>query len=101
MRKWSASIAIGVLAAAVVVSMYVRHAADKPSPARVRAEVLAPQLSDAQIAAALRSANVSLDGMSVRNVDGIVLLGGTADAATAKKAIAAINDLGFTRVANW
>jgi osmotically-inducible protein OsmY len=101
MRKWSASIAIGVILAVVVVgSMYVRHAADKPSHARVRAEVLAPQLSDAQIAAALRRANVSLDGMSVRNVDGIVLLRGTADTATANKAVAAINDLGFTRVAN-
>lgn len=101
MRKWSASIAIGVLLAVVVVgSMYVRHAADKPSHARVDAEVLAPQLSDAQIAAALRRANVSLDGMSVRNVDGIVLLRGTADTATANKAVAAINDLGFARVAN-
>ncbi len=97
MRKWSASIAIGVLAAIVVGSMYVRHAADKPSHARVRAEV---QLTDAQITNALRRAHVSLDGMSVRNVNGIVLLRGTADTATAKKAVAAINDLGFTRVAN-
>src|SRR6266498_1237016 len=97
MRKWSASIAIGVLAAIVVGSMYVRHAADKPSHARVRAEV---QLTDAQITNALRRAHVSLDGMSVRNVNGIVLLRGTADTATAKKAVAAINDLGFMRVAN-
>jgi len=80
--------------------MYVRHAGDKTSHARVRAEVVAPQLSDAQIAAALRRANVSLDGLSVQNVGGIVLLRGNADAATAKKAVAAINDLGFTRVAN-
>ncbi len=97
MRKWSASIAIGVVVAVVVGSMYVRHAADKPSHARVRAEV---QLTDAQITNALRRAHVSLDGMSVRNVNGIVLLRGTADTATAKKAVAAINDLGFTRVAN-
>jgi len=80
--------------------MYVRHAGDKTSHARVRAEVVAPQLTDLQIAAALRRANVALDGMTVQNVDGIVLLRGTADAATAKKAVAAINDLGFTRVAN-
>ena len=97
MRKWSASIAIGVVVAVVVGSMYVRHAADKTSHARVRAEV---QLTDAQITNALRRAHVSLDGMSVRNVNGIVLLRGTADTATAKKAVAAINDLGFTRVAN-
>jgi len=80
--------------------MYVRHAGDKTSHARMRAEVVAPQLTDLQIAAALRRANVALDGMTVQNVDGIVLLRGTADAATAKKAVAAINDLGFTRVAN-
>ena len=80
--------------------MYVRHAGDKTSHARVRAEVVAPQLSDAQIAAALRRANVPLDGLSVQNVDGIILLRGNADAVTAKKAVAAINGLGFTRVAN-
>jgi osmotically-inducible protein OsmY len=101
MRKWSASIALGVLAAAVLVgSMYVRHAADKPSHARVRAEVLAPQLSDAQIVAALHRANVPLEGLTVHNVDGIVLLSGNADAAAAGKAVAGINHLGFTRVAN-
>ena len=97
MRKWSASIAIGVLAAIVVGAMYVRHAADKTSHARVRAEV---QLTDAQITDALRRAHVPLDGLSVRNVDGIVLLRGTANAAAAQKAVAAINNLGFTRVAN-
>ena len=80
--------------------MYMRHAGDKSSSARVRAEVVAPQLTDLQIAAALRRANVPLDGMTVQNVDGIVLLRGSADVATAKKAVAAINDLGFTRVAN-
>lgn len=80
--------------------MYVRHAGDKSSHARVRAEVVAPQLTDAQIAAALRRANVPLEGLTVQNVDGIVLLRGNADAAAAKKAVAAINDLGFTRVAN-
>jgi osmotically-inducible protein OsmY len=101
MRKWSASIALGVLAAAVVVgSMYVRHAADKTSPARVRAAVLAPQLSDAQIVAALHRANVGLEGLTVHNVDGIVLLSGNADAAAADKAVAGINNLGFMRVAN-
>jgi osmotically-inducible protein OsmY len=101
MRKWSASIAIGVLAAAVVVgSMYVRHAADKTSHARVRAAVLAPQLNDAQIVAALLRADVSLAGLTVHNVDGIVLLSGNADAAAAGKAVVGINNLGFTRVAN-
>jgi osmotically-inducible protein OsmY len=96
MRK-SVFIAIGFFIAIVVASMYVRHAGDKASHATTRAAV---QLTDAQIAAALRRANVSLDGMSVRNVDGIILLRGTADTATANKAVAAINDLGFTRVAN-
>ena len=80
--------------------MYMRHAGDKSSSARMRAEVVAPQLTDLQIAAALRRANVPLDGMTVQNVDGIVLLRGSADVATAKKAVAAINDLGFARVAN-
>jgi osmotically-inducible protein OsmY len=100
MRKWIASIAIGLAVAIVAGAMYVRHTGDKISHARVRADVLAPQLTDLQIAAALRRANVPLDGMTVQNVDGIVLLRGHADEATATKAVAAINGLGFTRVAN-
>jgi len=100
MRKWSASAGILLFAAIVAGSMYVRHANDKTSQRRARAEVVAPQLTDAQIAAALRRANVPLERLTVHNVDGIVLVGGNADNATAQKAVAAINDLGFTRVAN-
>lgn len=100
MRKWSASLAIGLFAAIVAGSMYVRHAADKKSHVRMRADALAPAMNDTQIVAALRRADVPLDGLTVHNVDGIVLLGGRADAASAGKAVAAINALGFTRVAN-
>ena len=100
MRKWSASAGILLFAAIVAGSMYVRHAKDKTSPQRTRAEVAAPQLTDAQIAAALRRANVPLERLTVRNVDGIVLVSGSADHATAEKAVAAINGLGFSRVAN-
>jgi osmotically-inducible protein OsmY len=100
MRKWSASAGILLFAAIVAGSMYVRHANDKTSQQRTRAEVVAPQLSDAQITAALRRANVPLERLTVRNVDGIVLVSGSADDATAQRAVAAINGLGFTRVAN-
>lgn len=99
MRK-SAWIAIGLFAAVALGSMAVRHAADTTSRARVRAEVVAPLMNDAQIAVALQRANVKMDGLTVNNVDGIVLLRGTADADTAAKAVAAINTLGFKRVAN-
>lgn len=100
MRKWSASAGILLFAIVVIGSMYVRHAADKPTQRAVRAEVVAPQLTDAQIVAALRRANVPLDRLTVHNVDGIVLLSGNADHATAQRAVTAINNLGFTRVAN-
>lgn len=107
MRKWSASAAVVLFAAIVVGTMYVRHAAT-PAPKQtvradvqtVRADVAAPQLTDAQIADALRRANVRLDGLTVRNADGIVIVSGNADRATAEKAVAAVNTLGFTRVAN-
>lgn len=98
--KWSASIGIGLFAAVVVGSMYVRHVADNAGRRQVRAAVVAPQMNDTQIVAALQRANVPLDGMTVNNVDGIVLLRGTAEAGSAAKAIAGINALGFTRVAN-
>ena len=100
MRKWSASAGILLFAAIVVASMYVRHATDKTPQRSVRADVVAPQLNDAQITAALRRANVPLDGLTVHNVDGIIVLGGKADAATAGRAVAALNSLGFARVAN-
>ena len=100
MRKWSASVGILLFAAIVAGSMYVRHAKDQRPQRSVRADVAAPPLNDTQIVAALRRANVPLDGLTVHNVDGIVLLGGRADAATAGRAVAALNALGFARVAN-
>ena|ERR1043166_2454131 len=100
MKKWSAAVAGLLFAVVVVGAMYVRHAADQTANHTVRADAAAPQLTDAQIADALRRANVSLDRLTVRNVGGIVLVSGNADDATTRKAVAAINDLGFTRVAN-
>jgi osmotically-inducible protein OsmY len=100
MRKWSVSAGILLFTAIVVGSMYVRHATDQTSKRTVRAEVVAPQLTDAQINAALLRANVPLERLTVHNVDGIVLVSGTADAETTRRAVAAINGLGFTRVAN-
>ena len=80
--------------------MWIRHAADAPRHGAVRAEVVAPQLTDAQITAALTRAQVPLGRLSVHNVGGIVVVGGNADAATARRAVAVIHDLGFARVAN-
>jgi osmotically-inducible protein OsmY len=100
MRKWSASAGILLFAAIVAGSMYMRHAKDATSQRRMRADLVAPQLNDAQITAALRRANVPLEGLTVHNVDGIIVLGGKADAAAADRAVAALNTLGFARVAN-
>jgi len=80
--------------------MYVRHANDQHSRRTAPAELTAPQLTDAQITAALRRANVPLGQLTVRNADGIVIVSGNADSETVQKALAAINGLGFTRVAN-
>jgi hypothetical protein len=58
--------------------MYVRHAADTTSGAKLRAEVVAPIMTDAQLVAALQHANVRFDGLAVHNVDGIIIINGTA-----------------------
>jgi hypothetical protein len=99
MRK-SLWIAISLFAAIVVGSMYVRHAGESASRTPQRAEVAAPHIDDVAIVAALHRAKVPMESLTVHNVGGIVLVGGTADAATTRDALAVIKDLGFTRVAN-
>jgi osmotically-inducible protein OsmY len=99
-EKWSGSIAISLFAAIVVGSMHVRHMNETSARQPMRADVVAPQINDAQIADALHRANVPTGALTVHNVDGIVLVQGTADETTTRNAIAVINGLGFTRVAN-
>lgn len=92
----------GAIALAVVaaVSMIYRHGSEKSNVAPVRAQMSAPDVSDAAIAAAIERAGLNVTGLSVRNVGGIVVLRGAADLASAEKAAETVKGLGFTRVAN-
>jgi osmotically-inducible protein OsmY len=94
------SIAAAAIAVAAVAVMYIRHTGEAPGVAPMRAQLSAPQVSDDAIAAAIRQANVRIDGLVARNVGGIVVLRGAAEAAAAEKAVEAVKQLGFTRVAN-
>jgi hypothetical protein len=102
MRK-SPKVAIAiaaVVAVAGVTSILVRHGGNASTPRNNRAQVVTPQIPDAQIVKAIRDANVRIDGLSATNVGGIVVLKGTADPAAAIQAAAVVKQLGFARVAN-
>ena len=89
-----------VVAVAGVTSILVRHGSSAATPGTNRAQVMTPQLPDAQIVKAIQNANVRVDGLSATNVGGIVVLKGYADPATALQAATVVKQLGFGRVAN-
>jgi hypothetical protein len=102
MRK-NSKVAIGiaaVVAVAGVTSILVRHGGTAVASRTARAEVLTPQMPDAAILKAIQDANLRIDGVSATNVGGIVVLKGTADAASAQQAESVVKQLGFARVAN-
>jgi osmotically-inducible protein OsmY len=102
MRK-SQKVAIAIaaiVAVAGVTSILVRHGGSSTVPGIHRAQVVTPQIPDAQIVKAIRDANIQIGGLSATNVGGIVVLKGTADAAAALQAAAVVKQLGFQRVAN-
>src|SRR3954466_3745221 len=101
MRKQRVAIAIAaVVAVAGVTSIVMRHGGDATTPQNTRAQVVTPKIPDAEIVKAVRDANLRIDGFSATNVGGIVVLKGTADAASAQQAAAVVKQLGFARVAN-
>ena len=89
-----------VVAVAGVTSIFVRHGGSATTARNTRAQVVTPQIPDAAIVKAVRDANLKIDSLSATNVGGIVVLKGTADAASAQQAAAVVKQLGFTRVAN-
>jgi hypothetical protein len=89
-----------VVAVAGVTSMLVRHGGNAPAARINRAEIVTPQIPDAQIVKAIQGANVRIDGLSATNVGGIVVLKGYADPAAALQAGTVVKQLGFARVAN-
>jgi len=89
-----------VVAIAGVTSILVRHGGSSPAQGVHPAQVVAPQIPDAQIVKAIRDANIQIGGLSATNVGGIVVLKGTADAAAALQAATVVKQLGFQRVAN-
>jgi uncharacterized metal-binding protein len=89
-----------VVAVAGVTSILMRHGGNATTPRKTRAQVVTPQIPDTAIVQAVRDANLRIDGFSATNVGGIVVLKGSADAASAKQASVVVKQLGFTRVAN-
>jgi uncharacterized metal-binding protein len=89
-----------VVAVAGVTSIVMRHGGDATTPRNTRAQAVAPTIPDTAIVQAVRDANLLIDGFSATNVGGIVVLKGTADAASAQQAAAVVKQLGFARVAN-
>jgi uncharacterized metal-binding protein len=88
------------VAVAGVTSIFMRHGHDAAAPQNTHAQVVAPKIPDTAIVQAVRDANLRIDGFSATNVGGIVVLKGTADAASAQQAAAVVKQLGFARVAN-
>jgi len=89
-----------VVAVAGVTSMLVRHGGNASAPRTNRAQVMTPQVPDAQIVKAIQNANVRIDGLSATTVGGIVVLKGYADPAAALQAATVVKQLGVARVAN-
>jgi len=100
-QKLSATV-IALAAGVAATSMFVNHRNDAKAPKPLRADVLAtaPKVSDSEIVAAIQKSDAPVNGLVVRNVDGIVILRGEGDAAAAERAVTAVRSLGFTRVAN-
>jgi osmotically-inducible protein OsmY len=100
--------AIAALAAVAVVSgagvvMMSRHsgAVDGAKPVQANAFAPAsPAVSDAAATRAILDAGVPVDKLIVRSSGDIVVLRGVGDAAAAERAVAVVQGLGATRVAN-
>jgi len=95
-----ALVAVAIVAVGLIAVMAVKHAGERGVATKNTAELVAPQVSNAAIADALRAANVDMAQVSVRSTGGIVVLRGSADRETANRAVATVKSLGFTRVAN-
>jgi len=100
--------AIVALAAVAVVSgagivMVRRHSGPAENARPVQANAFAPAtpaISDAAAARAILDAGVPVDKLIVRSSGDIVVLRGTGDAEAAQRAVAVVQGLGATRVAN-
>jgi osmotically-inducible protein OsmY len=100
-QKISAAAVVALAAGVAATSMFVNHRNDAKAPRALHADVLgAPKVSDEAILTAIQKADAPVNGLIVRNVDGIVILRGEGDAAAAERAVTAVRGLGFTRVAN-
>jgi len=89
-----------VVAVAGITSILMRHGGDATAPRVNRAQLAKATIPDAAIVKAVQDANLRIDGLSATSVGGIVVLKGTADAASAQQAAAVVKQLGFARVAN-
>lgn len=100
MNRTTAAISIAaIVTATAMTAVYMHHRNDAlRATNHNRAEIVLP--SDAAIIAAVRNANVRIDGFSATNVGGIVVLKGAGDAASAEQAATVVRQLGFARVAN-
>jgi osmotically-inducible protein OsmY len=103
-RKQTSFLAIGaaIVATAGITTMVLRHSEQPAAAGRVKADMVnsVPPISETQITQALKEANLPIDGLSARNVGGIVLIRGNGDAASAARAVDVVKGLGFARVAN-
>src|SRR3954453_14255127 len=96
MRKQRVAIAIAaVVAVAGVTSIVMRHGGDATTPRNTHAQVVSPKIPDAAIVQAVHDANLRIDGFSATNVGGIVVLKGTADAASAQQGAAGVKERRF------
>lgn len=99
--RTTALAAVAVLAiGAGIATMTLRHDAHSVSASKADALGAAPQVTDARIAQALNDQNVGVSNLSVRSFNGIVILRGKADAATAERAVSVTRGLGVQRIAN-
>lgn len=98
------SVAAALAIVAAVTTMAVRHDGQTTngSATKLRAGIgtVQPNVGDEAILRAVQQANVDVQSITAKNVGGIIVLRGTADPASAQRAVSAINGLGFTRVAN-
>jgi osmotically-inducible protein OsmY len=107
-RNQKLTTAVGLSVAAVAIAaaistMALRHAQQTlPQQQMLQAEVITktPQFSEAAITEALRQQSITIDKLSVRSFNGIVILRGNADPETAGRAINALQSMGVDRIAN-
>jgi osmotically-inducible protein OsmY len=97
----AAALAAVVAVAAGIFGIARKYPLELAPDSQNVAATLAPTLSDNQIADEIRQREAQISNLTVRQVGGIVILRGTATGrAEAVKAVDAVNQLGFSRVAN-